>query len=58
MQIKMSETLGYPSVGGQNAFIASVSTELSEIKQRIGIVSDRLNSYKFKWQNHGDVAAI
>jgi hypothetical protein len=48
MQIKMSETLGYQSVGGQNAFIASVSTELSEIKERIEIVSDRLNSYKIK----------
>jgi hypothetical protein len=48
MQIKMSETLGYPSIGGQNAFIASVSTELSEIKERIEFVLDRLNSYKIK----------
>ena len=48
MQIKMSETLGDVMLGHQSAFIASVATELSEIKERIEIALSRLSSYEIK----------
>lgn len=52
MQVKMSETFGDMMLERawrpKNAFITSVATELSEIKERIEIISARLNRYKIK----------
>jgi hypothetical protein len=53
MQVKMSETLGDVMLESgwnekNNAFITSVATELSEIKERIEVALSRLSSYKIK----------
>jgi hypothetical protein len=53
MQLKISETLGDVTLEWRwnekkNAFITSVATELSEIKERIEVALSRLSSYKIK----------
>ncbi|MGA9840988.1 MAG: hypothetical protein WBQ25_01590 [Nitrososphaeraceae archaeon] len=48
MQIKISETLDDVTLGGQNAFISSVVTELDEIKERIQDALSRWNRYEIK----------
>ena len=48
MQIKISETLGDVMLGGQNAFISSVVTELDEIKERIQDALSRWNRYEIR----------
>jgi hypothetical protein len=48
MQIKISETVGDVTLGGQNAFISSVVTELDEIKERIQDALSRLDRYEIK----------
>jgi hypothetical protein len=53
MQVKISEILGDVTLERawdrpKNAFITSVATELSEIKERIEIALSRLSSYKIK----------
>ena len=48
MQIKISETLGPITLGGENAFISSVVTELDEIETRIQDALSRWNGYEIK----------
>jgi hypothetical protein len=48
MQIKISETVGDVTLGGQNAFISSVVTELDEIKERIQDALSRLDRCEIK----------
>ena len=48
MQIKISETLGPITLGGENAFISSVVTELDEIVIRIVDALSRWNGYEIK----------